>query len=155
IFRELKRGEKAKRAYMLITMAAGIIFLCLLVFTTMQSFFNLSNEFLDGITMRLIDEPIAVFNKYLGLNYNAQSLDAMDWRKEAASDAFNAWLNLSFREQLFGIGFWGFVDRDLGHTKLPPHNGILFLLFDTGLLGLCIYITLIVRIARTSLRLSS
>lgn len=155
IGREIKKGEKVKRAYMLITMAAGIIFLCLLIFTTMQSAFNLSNEFLEGITMRLVDEPIAVFNKYMGLNYNAQSLDAMDWRKEAASDAFQAWLHMDFVEQVFGIGFWGFVDRDLGHTKLPPHNGILFLLFDTGIVGLAIYITLIFRITKAALTLNN
>lgn len=154
VVREIRKGKKVKRAYMLVTMAAGIIFLCLLVFTTMQSLFNLSNDFLDGITMRLVDEPIAVFNKTMGLNYNVNSLDAMDWRKEAASDAFDAWMALDFREQVFGIGFWGFVDRDLGHTKLPPHNGILFLLFDVGLFGLILYVSLIYKITRTSIQVN-
>jgi O-antigen ligase len=75
----------------------------------------------------------------------------MDWREEASKDAFNAWLNLPFHEQIFGIGYWGFVVRDLGHSNLPPHNGILFLVFDSGLIGLSMYFFLVLTVIRRSL----
>jgi hypothetical protein len=85
--------------------------------------------------LRLIDEPIAVLNKHLGFSYNANSLDAMEWRTEASADALEAFLNLKFVEQFFGIGFWGYVTRNLGHTNLPPHNGLLMLLIEFGIVG--------------------
>jgi hypothetical protein len=154
ISRELKHRERAKKAYMLISMAVGILFFCIFVFTTLQSYLNVDSDFMERITFRLIDEPIAVFNKHLGMNYNVQSLEAMDWREEASRDAFEAWLNLDFVEQVFGIGYWGFVVRDLGHSGLPPHNGILFLLMDSGMVGLAMYIFLIVNIIRRSLQLT-
>ena len=86
------------------------------------------------------------------MNYNANSLEAMDWREEASADAFNAFMNLSTLEQLFGIGYWGFIVRDLGHTGLNPHNGFLLLLIETGLMGLVMYIILVIAIIRKSLR---
>ncbi len=151
IFRELKHRERAKKAYMLISMAIGIVFVCLFLFTTLQSYLNVDSEFMERIMFRLVDEPIAVLNKHLGMNYNVQSLEAMDWREEASKDAFNAWLNLPFHEQIFGIGYWGFVVRDLGHSNLPPHNGILFLVFDSGLIGLTMYFFLVFTVIRRSL----
>jgi hypothetical protein len=152
IARELKNQEKAKRAYKLISLGVGSIFLALFLFTTFQSYFNLSSEFMDGITLRLIDEPIASLNKQLGLNYNVQSLDAMDWRQEASANAFQAFLDLNFIEQLFGIGFGGFVERDLGHNLLNPHNGMLLLLVESGIIGLIMYTLLCITIIRASLR---
>jgi O-antigen ligase len=151
IFRELKHRERAKKAYMLISMAVGIVFVCLFLFTTIQSYLNVDSEFMERIMFRLVDEPVAVLNKHLGMNYNVQSLEAMDWREEASKDAFNAWLNLPFHEQIFGIGYWGFVVRDLGHSNLPPHNGILFLVFDSGLIGLSMYFFLVLTVIRRSL----
>jgi hypothetical protein len=107
---------------------------------------------MDGITLRLIDEPIASLNKQLGLNYNVQSLDAMDWRQEASANAFQAFLDLNFIEQLFGIGFGGFVERDLGHNLLNPHNVMLLLLVESGIIGLIMYTLLCITIIRASLR---
>ena len=151
IFRELKHRERAQKAYMLITMAVGILFLCLFLFTTIQSYLNVNVEFMERIMFRLVDEPMAVLNKHLGMNYNVQSLEAMDWREKASKDAMQAWLYLPFNEQVFGIGYWGFVVRDLGHSNLPPHNGILFLLFDSGIVGLAMYFLLIITVIRRSL----
>ncbi|MFN4313789.1 MAG: O-antigen ligase family protein [Chitinophagaceae bacterium] len=151
ITRELRHRERAKKAYTLIGMAVGIVFICLFAFTTLQSYLNVDSEFMERIMFRLVDEPMAVLNKHMGMNYNVQSLEAMDWREEASKDAFNAWLNLPFGEQIFGIGYWGFVVRDLGHSNLPPHNGILFLLFDSGMIGLAMYFFLILTIIRRSL----
>ena len=155
ITRELRHRERAKKAYTLIGMAVGIVFVCLFLFTTIQSYLNVDSEFMERIMFRLVDEPMAVLNKHMGMNYNVQSLEAMDWREEASKDAANAWLNLPFYEQIFGIGYWGFVVRNLGHSNLPPHNGILFLLFDSGIIGLTMYFFLIVTIVRRSLMINT
>jgi O-Antigen ligase len=155
IVRELKHRERAQKAMLLITMAIGILFLSLFLFTTLQSYFSLESDFIERISQRLIDEPVAVFNKHLGMNYNANSLEAMDWREEASADAFNAFMNLSTLEQLFGIGYWGFIVRDLGHTGLNPHNGFLLLLIETGLMGLLMYIILVIGIIKRSLRVNT
>jgi hypothetical protein len=155
ILRELKHRERAQKAFMLIGMAIGILFLSLFLFTTLQSYFTLENDFIERISQRLIDEPVAVFNKHLGMNYNAQALEAMDWREEASADAFAAYLNLQPLEQIFGIGYWGFIVRDLGRTGINPHNGFLLLLIETGLAGLLIYIYLVVSIIRKSLRINN
>ncbi len=155
IMRELRHRERAKKAYMLIGMAVGILFLCLFLFTTLQSYLSIDAEFMERIVFRLVDEPMAVLNKHMGMNYNVQSLEAMDWREEASRDAMMAWINLPFHEQIFGIGHWGFVVRDLGHSNLPPHNGILFLLFDAGMIGLLMYFFLVVTVVRRSLLINT
>jgi O-antigen ligase len=84
------------------------------------------------------------------MNYNANALEAMDWREEASADAFAAFMNLSSLEQIFGIGYWGFIVRDLGHTGLNPHNGFLLLLIETGIVGLLIYVILVASIIKRS-----
>jgi hypothetical protein len=155
ILRELKHRERAQKAFMLIGLAIGILFLSLFLFTTMQSYFTLENDFIERISQRLIDEPVAVFNKHLGMNYNAQALEAMDWREEASADAFAAFLNLKPLEQIFGIGYWGFIVRDLGRTGINPHNGFLLLLIETGIAGLLMYIYLVSSIIRKSLRINN
>ena len=154
IARELKHKERTQKALLLITLAIGILFLSLFLFTTLQSYFSLESDFIERISQRLIDEPVAVFNKHLGMNYNASALEAMDWREEASADAFAAFMNLSSLEQIFGIGYWGFIIRDLGHTGLNPHNGFLLLLIETGLAGLLIYTFLIASIIRKSLKIN-
>jgi hypothetical protein len=88
----------------------------------------------------------------MGFNYNAQSLDALEWRGEASSEAYDAYLNLKPVEQVFGIGFWGFVVRNLGRNNLPPHNGMLLLLIENGLVGLILYFLLVYSIIRDSLK---
>ena len=74
----------------------------------------------------------------------------MNWREEASTNAYDAYLNLNTFEQIFGIGFWGYVIRNLGRNNLPPHNGILLILIENGLVGLCLYATLIISIIRKS-----
>ena len=155
IARELKHRERAQKAMLLITMAIGILFLSLFLFTTLQSYFTLESDFIERISQRLIDEPVAVFNKHLGMNYNANALEAMDWREEASADAFAAFMNLSSLEQIFGIGYWGFIIRDLGHTGLNPHNGFLLLLIETGMVGLLIYVILVASIIKRSLKVNN
>jgi hypothetical protein len=133
-------------------MGIGAIFLALFIFVTVQQVLNLKSEFADNITQRMIDEPVAVFNKHMGFNYNAQALDALEWRGEASSNAFEAFQELKPVEQLFGIGFWGYVTRNLGRNFLPPHNGLLLLLIESGIVGLCLYCTLLISIFRESFK---
>ena len=137
-----------------VVIGAGIVIGVLATFAWLSSVFDLKTEFLDYVTLRLVDEPIAVMRKHLGLNYNAGSLEALDWREEASNDAFGAYLSLTFVEQLFGIGYWGFVIRDLGHTNLPPHNGPLTILIEFGLVGLVAYVIFSWSLIRNNLRLN-
>jgi O-antigen ligase len=152
IGRQLRSKQSSRKAVRLLTLGIGAIFIALFLFATVQQVFNLNNHFLENITQRLVDEPVAVFNKHMGFNYNAQSLDALEWRGEASSNAFEAYLNLKPVEQVFGIGFWGFVVRNLGRNNLPPHNGMLMLLIEDGLAGLILYSLLIYSIIRKSLK---
>jgi len=101
-------------------------------------YFKLDSKFVDEVVYRLTDEPIAMIRKALGQTYNVQNLGSMDWREEASSDAYAAFLRLDFKEQLTGIGQGGFIDRNLGHG-LNPHNGVLLILIETGIIGLILY----------------
>jgi hypothetical protein len=111
----------------------------LVVFIALQTFLELDNGFISTITMRLVEEPIAVIRKQFGYSYNVQDLDAMDWRKESASLALDAYSRLPLNEQLTGVGIGGYLQRDLGKNGLNPHNGILYILVEAGLIGWMIY----------------
>jgi len=152
IGRQLGSKQSSKKAVRLLTLGVGVIFLALFLFVTVQKVFDLKSEFIENITQRMVDEPIAVFDKHMGFNYNAQALDALEWRGEAASNAYDAFLNLKTNEQIFGIGFWGFVTRNLGRNNLPPHNGLLTLLIENGIVGLCIYVCLVISIIANSFK---
>ena len=152
IGRQLRSKESSKKAVKLITMGIAVIFLGLFIFVTVQQVLSLNSEFLDNITQRMIDEPVAVFYKHMGFNYNAQALDALEWRGEASSNAFEAFQKLKPVEQFFGIGFWGFVTRNLGRNFLPPHNGLLLLLIENGIVGLFMYCVLIISIFSQSFK---
>jgi len=152
IGRQLRSKESSKKAVKLITLGIAVIFLGLFIFVTVQQVLDLNSEFVENITQRMIDEPIAVFNKHMGFNYNAQALDALEWRGEASSNAFEAFQKLKPVEQLFGIGFWGFVTRNLGRNFLPPHNGLLLLLIENGIVGLCLYSVLLISIFKDSFK---
>lgn len=155
IAREFNNRARWQRAASLIMIIVSALIVSLIVFMSIQSLFALNTEFMESITDRLIDEPIAVLNKYLGLNYNANALGAMEWRKEASSDAFGAFLDLQTVEQFFGIGFWGYVTRNLGHNNLPPHNGLLMLLIEFGIAGLVFWSLMIYSYLIRSFRVNS
>lgn len=152
IGKELQDRTRARRAYKLILVAMGMIVLALFLFSVMSEVLDLEVEFVERISSRLIDEPIAVLNKNLGNSYNAQELDALDWRGEISQVGYEAFLGLSFIEEFFGIGFWGFTVRDLGHNNLPPHNGILMLLIEYGIVGACIWAFIFLSSIRNSIR---
>ncbi len=148
----IKSGQNATKAIRVVMIMASALILSFLLFSVVKDSLNLRLDFVDRISERLIDEPLAVFQKRLGLNYNAQALDAMEWREEASANAFEAFLRLKPIEQIFGIGYWGFVERNLGHTHLPPHNGFLLLLIENGIIGFAIYILLVFAVIRISNR---
>jgi len=152
IAREINHRARWKRAVSLMMIIFSTLIIALILFTSVQTLFNLNTRFLDNIMLRLVDEPIAVMNKHLGLSYNANSLDAMEWRTEASSDALAAFLSLRFIEEFFGIGFWGYVTRNLGHSNLPPHNGVLMLLIEFGIVGLVSWILMMYSVLRKSFR---
>lgn len=143
IISSVKDRENAKRAYKILGLALGIIVLALFVFISAESIFNLDNTFINGITDRLISEPIAVFRKNFGFSYNVADLDSMDWREQSAEIAYKVFLQLPFREQLFGIGYGAYLQRNLAHNGLNPHNGILYLLLETGILGFIQYLRIV------------
>jgi hypothetical protein len=143
IAREFNNHARWQRAASLIMIIFSALIVSVIVFMSIQSLFDMNTDFIDEIALRLIDEPIAVLNKHLGLNYNVHALGAMEWRTEASSDALGAFLDLNTIEQFFGIGFWGYVTRNLGHNNLPPHNGLLMLLIEFGIIGLVYWLAMI------------
>ena len=152
IGRAFKDRERSKRAISLVTIIFSALILSLLVFASLGTVFKLDTKFIENIALRLVDEPVAVLNKQLGLSYNVNSLNAMEWRKETSATAFEAFLNLNFREQLFGIGYWGYATRKLGHNNLPPHNGILMLLIEFGITGLVFWSFMILNALKKSIK---
>ena len=150
--RELKDKEKAKRVYSMLMFGVGGIFLALFLFLMAQSYLNIDSAFMDEITSRLIDEPVAVINKNLGLKYNAQHLGPMDWREEASSEGWKGFLGLPFHEQITGIGAGGFVYRRMIVGGYMPHNGIILILVEAGMIGLAIYSFILTSIIRKSLK---
>ena len=152
--REFNHQVRWKRAASLLMIIFSALIVSIIVFMSIQSLLNLNKDFMDEIALRLIDEPIAVLNKHLGLNYNVHSLGAMEWRTEASSDALGAFLNLKTVEEFFGIGFWGYVTRNLGHNNLPPHNGLLMLLIEFGIVGIVYWSVMIYSFLARSFKVS-
>ncbi len=126
----------------------GILFL----FLSLSSFLDLDYSFISNITYRLVEEPVAVIRKYMGLSYNVQNLDAMDWRKESASIAWEAYLRFPIREQLMGVGIGGYLQRNLGQNGLNPHNGLLYILVESGLIGFIMYLYIFIQAIFSGIR---
>jgi hypothetical protein len=152
--REFNHHARWQRAASLLMIIFSALLVSVIVFMSIQSLLALNTDFMEEISLRLIDEPIAVLNKHLGLNYDVHSLGAMEWRTEASSDALGAFLDLKTVEEFFGIGFWGYVTRNLGHNNLPPHNGLLMLLIEFGIVGLVYWCIMIYSYLAKSFRAS-
>lgn len=127
----------------ILTITASIV-----AFVLIQNLFSIDNSFIDNIYFRLVEEPLAVVRKYTGQSYDIQQLDALDWRTEAAAIAWQVYIHLPPWKQLFGIGIGGYLQNNLGHNELNPHNGYLFLLIETGLLGCLLYFSLVFMMIR-------
>jgi O-antigen ligase len=61
---------------------------------------------------------------------------------KASANAFESFLNLPFIEQFFGIGYGGFIARNLGQG-LNAHNGVLLILIELGILGFIMYLLIV------------
>jgi hypothetical protein len=132
----------ARRVYKLGTTLFFAVCLVILFYGTFKAIFKVDSDIMDTLTNRLIDEPVAVINKHLGLNYDASVVGPMEWRKDANEVAYSVFLGLTPSEQIFGIGFGGFVFYDYGHG-FNVHNGLFLLLIEGGMIGFIIYFTMI------------
>jgi O-antigen ligase len=152
VFTSIKDSENSKRTYRILGLAFGIIAIALVVFISLESFFDLNSTFINEITYRLILEPVAVFRKNFGYSYNADNLDSLDWREQSAEIAYNVFVRLPFREQFFGIGYGAYLQRNLAGNGLNPHNGLLFILLETGIFGSLQYLRIVAAAIYRSLR---
>jgi O-antigen ligase len=142
IGKALVSQNKGKRAYTLITITVVCLILSLFVMQIATSVLGISSEFLDTITVRLVDEPLAMINKMMGNSYSVDSMETVEWREEASNMAYNYYMNLPSSDQAIGIGYGGFLARDIGHGY-DAHNGVLLILIETGAIGTLIYVTMI------------
>jgi O-antigen ligase len=152
MYRGLKNPLSRKRSAGVLTVAGVITGVMLFLFIALQSFFELDSAFIDNISFRLVEEPVAVIRKNLGYSYNVQNLDAMDWRKESASLALEAYGRLPLKDQILGVGIGGYLQRNLGHNGLNPHNGILYILVESGLVGFMLYFTMLWQLLKTAFK---
>ena len=130
--------EQKKRIYKVGRFSVAAVVLGLLLFGILGKYLSLDTKFIDEIVNRLSQEPIAIMKKAMGQSYNIQDLGSMDWREQSAENAYNAYMNMDFKEQLFGIGSRGFEARDLG-KGFNAHNAMLLLLIENGIIGFSIF----------------
>jgi O-Antigen ligase len=156
IGKALMTRNKGKKASKIISITAVCIILAIFILPIATSVLGIKSEFLETITVRLVEEPLAMINKMMGNSYKAESMETVEWREEASSLAYNYYMNLPSNDQATGIGYGGFLARDIGHGY-DAHNGILLLLIETGFVGFIIYFTLIISfwMKVRSLKLSS
>jgi O-antigen ligase len=134
--------EQKKRISRIGSFSLGAVLMAFLLFATFGKYLNLDSKFVDEIISRMAQEPIAVLNRAMGNSYDIHNLGSMDWREESSENAYAAYMNMNFREQLFGIGSGGFEARNYGHGY-NAHNAILLLLIENGIIGFGIYILLV------------
>jgi hypothetical protein len=146
IGRGLASKKNSKKAYKLTVVILSCLFISLFLFQLISILFNIQSEFIEQITARLIEEPVAIFNRAMGNDFRADKLDSMDWRAEASERAYYVYMHvLEANEQMFGIGLQGFMIRALGCDGIyDAHNGILLMLIEFGLVGTLIYFAMLV-----------
>src|SRR5690349_24840130 len=84
-----------------------------------------------------------MYNKLLVKKYNANAMDSMEWREEASSLAYDYYISLPASDQVMGIGYGGFIARDIG-SGYDAHNGLLLLLIETGAIGFVLYFSMVI-----------
>jgi hypothetical protein len=135
--------EQKRRLAKIGAIGFGSAFVVVLLLSTVGKYINLETRFIDDITSRLTEEPIAIMKKAMGQSYNIQNLGSMDWREESAENAYAAYMNLPLTEQVFGIGVGGFEVRNIGHG-FNAHNALLLLLIENGIIGAVIYFMIVI-----------
>lgn len=145
ITKGIMSGKNSKKAYKLVAVTVSCLFLALFLFQILNMVFSVQSEFIEQITARLIDEPVAVINRAMGNDFKAESLDSMDWRAEASQIAYDTYVDkLESGEQLFGIGLEGFMARSYGYDGIyDAHNGPLLMLIEFGVVGTIIYCSML------------
>jgi hypothetical protein len=143
-------NEQKKRLSKIAVFIAGAGMIAFLLFAVLGKYINLDSKFIDEVTSRLTEEPIAILKKATGQSYNINNLGSMDWREESAENAYAAYLNEDFSEQLFGIGTYGFEKRNMGHG-FNAHNATLLLLIEEGVIGFLLFFLLVGGITLQSL----
>ena len=134
--------EQKKKVVKVTVMFIGASFMAVLLFASLGKYLNLDSGFIDGIVSRLSQEPVAIVQKALGQPYNIHNLGSMEWREESAENAYAAYMDMDFREQLVGIGIHGFEARNIGHG-FDAHNATLLLLIEYGIIGFFLYFMIV------------
>lgn len=130
--------EQKRRISKIIALGFGAVFVGFLLMATVGKYVNLDAKFVEDISDRLLDEPMAILKKATGQSYNVQNLGSMDWREESAENAYASYMGFPLNEQLFGIGIRGFETRNIGHGY-NAHNAFLLLLIENGIVGAGLY----------------
>jgi O-Antigen ligase len=138
----LMSKTKGKRASRILSITVVCVVLAIFILPIATSILGISSEFLEMLTKRLVDEPMGMINKMMGNSYQAESMETVEWREEASNLAYNYYKNLPGKEQALGIGYNGFLARDVGHGY-DAHNGILLLMIELGFIGTIIYSSLV------------
>lgn len=154
IAKGLLSKQNSSKAYKLVVVSLSCIVLSLFLFQILSSVFHIDSEFMEQIVGRMIDEPVAIFNRAIGNDFKAESLDSMDWRAEASEIAYNAFMHvLTTGEQAFGIGHDGFMARSLGYMGVyAAHNGVLLMLIEFGVLGFLIFHMMLITMLSKTLK---
>ena len=134
ILKGINYSEQKKRLAKIGALSVGTALIGFLAVALFGKMVNLDSKFIEDITSRLTQEPIAMVQKAMGQSYNINNLGSMDWREESAENAYQAFMGMPFMEQLFGIGIHGFEVRDIGHGY-NAHNALLLLLIENGIMG--------------------
>lgn len=138
----LMSKAKGKRASRILSITVVCVILAIFILPIATNVLGISSEFLEMLTKRLVDEPLGMINKMMGNSYQAESMETVEWREEASNLAYNYYKDLPSKDQALGIGYNGFLARDVGHGY-DAHNGILLLMIELGFIGTIIYSSLV------------
>jgi hypothetical protein len=151
ILKGINYHEQKKRLAKIGALSVGTALIGFLAVALFGKMVNLDSKFIEDITSRLTQEPIAMVQKAMGQSYNINNLGSMDWREESAENAYKAFMGMPFSEQLFGIGIHGFEVRDIGHGY-NAHNALLLLLIENGIIGSFLYFLIVFGVMIQSVR---
>jgi hypothetical protein len=145
IIRGITSRKNSRKSVKLVMISVSCIVMAFSLFSIITTLFSIKSEFIETISARLIEEPLAIFNRAMGNAYKVDALDSMDWRAEASEIAYNTYMKILLPdEQIMGIGHNGFMARNYGYMGIyDAHNGILLSLIEFGLIGSLIYWSLL------------
>lgn len=154
IARGLMSRENSSKAYKLVIVSISCLVIAVFMFQMLSSLFHIDSGFMEQITSRLIDEPVAIFNRAMGNDFQAESLDSADWRAEASQIAYDVFTKvLTTPEQIFGIGHDGFIKGGLGFMGIyAAHNGILLMLIEFGVVGFLLYYMMLISLLAKTMK---